>query len=148
MQKALLHRRQLYCTTEGFTAGRKFYCTVESFTAKQKVLLRSRQLYCIAEGFTARQKVLLHGRKLYCIIESLTAQQKILLHSRKFYRTVEKSILWQNWRKVPSVVGTIDKPTLQRLPLDLDSTFAHKLAVVLWSPFRSAPDPTSFLEKA
>ena len=59
-------------------------------------------------------------------------QQKILLHSRKFYRTVEKSILWQNWRKVPSVVGTIDKPTLQRLPLDLDSTFAHKLAAVEW----------------
>ena len=29
-------------------------------------------------------------------------------------------------RKVPSVAETEDKPTLQLLPLDLDSTFTHK----------------------
>ena len=32
----------------------------------------------------------------------------------------------RNWRKIPSAVETEDKLTLQLLPLDLDSTFAHK----------------------
>ena len=38
----------------------------------------------------------------------------------------EKSVCSRNWRKVPSAAETEEKLTLQRLPLDLDSTFAHK----------------------
>lgn len=112
------------------------------FTTWQKALMHSRQLYCTADGFTAQQKALMHSRKLYCTAESYTAQQTILLHSRKFYRIVEKSVLRQklekssfcgrNWRKVPFAAEIEDKPTLQRLPLDLDSTFAHKLAAAKW----------------
>ena len=81
----------------------------------------------------------MHSRKLYCIVGSFIALQKILLHSRKVslvVETGEKFILRQKssfcGRKVPSAVETEDKPTLQRLPLDLDSTFAHKLAVAKW----------------
>mgnify|MGYP007088589915 CR=1 FL=1 len=74
----------------------------------------------------------MHSRKLYCTAESFTAQQTILLHNRKFYRIAEKSVCGRNWRKVPSVAETEDKPTLQRLPLDLDSTFAHKLTAAKW----------------
>ena len=98
--------------------------------------MHSRQLYCIAEdimieSFTARQKALMHNGQLQ-------------MHSRKFCCIAEKSFLRQklekssfysrNWRKVPSMAKTEDKPTLQHLPLDLDldSTFAHKLAVAKW----------------
>ena len=85
----------------------------------QKTLLHSRRCYCIAKSFTAQQKVLLHSRKFYCTAESFTARQKSQSCGR-------------NWRKVPSAAETEDKPTLQRLPLDLDSTFAHKLAATEW----------------
>ena len=119
--------------------SRKFYCTAEGVTAQQKALLRSKKFNCIAEGFTAQQKVLLHNRKLYCTIESLTAQQKALLHNRRFYCTAESFPTQQksqscgrNWRKVPSAVETNNKPTLQCFPLDLDSTFAHKLVAAKW----------------
>ena len=64
------------------------------------------------------------------------------MHSRKFCCMAEKSVLQQkleknsfcgrNWRKVSSTVETEDKPTLQRLPLDLDSTFTHNLATTKW----------------
>ena len=91
--------------------------------------MHSKQLYCIAEdimieGFTARQKALMHSGQLQ-------------MHSRKFCCIIEKSVLRQklekssfcsrNWRKVPSMAETEDKPILQRLPLNLDSTFAHNL---------------------
>ena len=84
----------------------------------------------------------MHSRKLYCTAESFTTQQTVLLHSRKFYRVVEKlvqrqkpeksSLCSRNRRKVHSAAETEDKPTLQCLPLDLDSTFAHKLATAKW----------------
>ena len=45
-QIALMHSRQLYCTTEDFTA--------ESFTAWQKALMHSKQLQCTAKSFTAQ----------------------------------------------------------------------------------------------
>ena len=61
------------------------------------------------------------------------------MHSRKFCYIVEKSVIRQKLekssfcgRKVPFAVETEDKPTLQRLPLDLDSMFAHKLEVAKW----------------
>ena len=41
-------------------------------------------------------------------------------------------MLWQKLQKCPSTAETKDKPTLQRLPLDLDSMFAHKLAMAEW----------------
>ena len=118
------------------------YYMAEGFNAQQTALMHSRQLHCTADGFTTQQKALMHSRKLYCTAESYTAQQTVLLHSRKFYRIVEKSVLRQklekssfcgrNWRKVPFAAEIEDKPTLQRLPLDLDSTFAHKLAAAKW----------------
>ena len=84
----------------------------------------------------------MHNRKLYCTTQSFIVQKMVLLHSRRFYRIAEKSVLRQklekssfcgrNWRKVPSVVEIEDKPSLQRLPLDLDSMFAHKLAMAKW----------------
>ena len=92
--------------------------------------MHSKQLYCIAkdimiESFTARQKALMHSGQLQ-------------MHSRKFCCIAKKSFLRQklekssfysrNWRKVPSMAKTEDKPILQRLPLDLDSMFAHNLA--------------------
>jgi len=89
--------------------------SAERFTAQQKVLLHSRKLYYAAKSFTAQQKVLLRYRRFYCTAESFTAQQKSQSYDI-------------NWRKVPSVAETEDKPNLQHLPLDLDSTFAHKLA--------------------
>ena len=61
------------------------------------------------------------------------------MHSKKFCYIAEKSVLQQKLekssfcgRKVPFAAETKDKPTLQRLPLNLDSTFAHKLAVAKW----------------
>ena len=101
-----------------------------------------KRLYCTVEGFNARQIALMYSRKLYCTAKNFTVQQTVLLHSKKFYRIAEKSFLRQklekssfynkNWRNVPSVAETEDKPTLQRLPLDLDSTFAHKSWVAKW----------------
>ena len=83
------------------------------------MLLHSRKLYYTVETFAAQQKVLLRNIRFYCTAESFTTQQKSQSYGR-------------NWRKVPSAVETEDKPTLQRLPLDLDSTFAHKLAAAEW----------------
>ena len=84
----------------------------------------------------------MNSRQLQSTTESFTAQREDLVHSKKFCCIAEKSGLWQklaksyfcgrNWRKVHSETETKDKPTLQRLPLDLDSTFAHKLAVAKW----------------
>ena len=106
----------------------------DSFKAQQIALMHNRQLYCTAEGFTiegftARQKALMHSGQLQ-------------MHSRKFCCIAEKSVLRQklekssfcgrNWRKVSSAVETKDKPTLQHLPLDLDSIFAQNLAVAEW----------------
>ena len=93
--------------------------STESFIAQQKVLLHSRKLYYVIETFAAQQKVLLRNRRFYCTAESFTTQQKSQSYGR-------------NWRKVPSAAETEDKPTLQCLPLDLDSTFAHKLAAAEW----------------
>ena len=121
---------------------RKLYYIAEGLL--QKALLHSRRLYCAAEGFAAQQKVLLHYRRLYYTSKSFTPQQKILLHSKK-------SVLWQNWRKVPSMTETEDKPTLQCLPLDFGlnvCTQTNSGRIVLWSPFCKAPGLTSFLEKA
>ena len=87
----------------------------------------------------------MHSRKLYYTADSFIAQQEILPHSRKVSpaaKTREKFLLRQklekssfcgkNWRKVPSAAEIENKPTLQRLPLDLNSTFAHKLAAAKW----------------
>ena len=84
----------------------------------------------------------MHSRQLQCITENLTAQQETSIRSKKFCCIAEKSVLWQklekssfcgrNWRKVPSAIEIEDKPTLQHLPLDLDSTFAHNLATAKW----------------
>ena len=91
----------------------------ESFTAQQKVLLYSKKFYYTAESFTAQQKVLQCNKRFYCTLESFTAQQKSQSCDR-------------DWRKVLSTAETKDKPTLQRLPLDMDSTFAHKLTAAEW----------------
>ena len=105
----------------------------------QKGLLHSRRCYCTAESFTAQQKTLLHSRKFYYTIENFTAQQKVLLRNRRFYCIAKSFIAQQksqscgkNWRKVPSAAKTEDKLTLQRLPLDQDLRFAHKLATAKW----------------
>ena len=81
----------------------------------------------------------MHSRQLQCTAESFIAQQKVLLRNKKFCCIAEKSFLRQKLekssfcgRKVPSTAETKDKPTLQCLPLDLDSTFAHKLAAAKW----------------
>ena len=106
VQKTLLH-------------SRRYYYTTESFTTQLKALLHNRRFYCTAESFIAQHKVLLRNRRFYCTVESFTAQQK-------------SQSCGKNQRKVPSAAETEDKPNLQRLPLDLDSTFAHKLAVAEW----------------
>ena len=109
-----MHGRQLYCIAESFTA--------ESFTAWQKALMHNGQLQ-------------MHSRKLHCTAGSFIAQQKVLLHSRKVSlaaKLEKSSFCSRNWRKFPSTTKTKDKPTLQRLPLDLDSTFAHNLATAKW----------------
>ena len=126
---------------------KRLYYTAKGFKTQQTVLKHSRQLYCIVEGFkvesfTAQQKALMHSRQLQCTTESFATQQEASLRSRKFCCIAEKSVLRQklekssfcgrNWRKVPSVAETEDKPTLQLLPLDLDSTFVHKLAATKW----------------
>ena len=129
---------------------KRLYCTTEGFKAQQTALMHNRQFYCTAEGittesFTAWQKALMHSRMLYCTAGSFIAQQKVLLHSRKVSpaaETREKFLLRQklekssfcsrNWRKVPSAAETEDKPTLQRLPSDLDSMFAQNLAAAKW----------------
>ena len=103
---------------------RRLYCTAEGFKAQQTALMHNRQLYCTAEGFTAKsfiaqQKVLLHNIRFYYMTESFAAQQKSQTCGR-------------NWRKVLSATKIEDKPILQRLPLDLDSTFAHKLTATKW----------------
>ena len=61
----------------------------------------------------------MHSRKLYCTTGNFTTQQKSQFRGR-------------NQRKVPTTAETEDKPTLQCLPLYLDSTFAHKLATAKW----------------
>ena len=126
---------------------KRLYCMAGGFKAHQTTLLHSKQLYCTTEeftteSFTVRQKALMHSRQLQCTAENFTAQQETSLRNRKFCCIAEKSVLWQkleksffcgrNWRKVPSATETKDKPTLQRLPLDLDSTFAHNLATAKW----------------
>ena len=103
---------------------RRLYCTAEGFKAQQTALMHNRQLYCTAEGFTAKsfiaqQKVLLHNIRFYYMTESFAAQQKSQTCGR-------------NWRKVLSAAEIEDKPILQRLSLDLDSTFAHKLTAAKW----------------
>ena len=60
----------------------------------------------------------MHSRKFCCIAEKLVLRQKL----------EKSSFCSRNWRKVPSMAETEDKPILQRLSLDLDSTFAHNLA--------------------
>ena len=76
VQKALLHNRRFYCTTESFTMqwkaipySRRFYCIAESFTTQQEALLHYRKFYCTAEGFTIHQKVLLYSRKVGPVAE-------------------------------------------------------------------------------
>ena len=123
--------------------------SVESFTVQQKVLMHSKKLYCASKSYTMQQKVLLYRRKLYCVAESFTALQKVLLRSRRFYCIAEKSAMC--WRKVHPTTKAEDKLTLQCLPLDFGlnvcvQTDSDKM--VLWSPFREALGPTSFLEKA
>ena len=44
----------------------------------------------------------------------------------------KSSFCGKNWRKVHFAAETEDKLTLQRLPLDLDSTFAQNLAATKW----------------
>ena len=103
VQKFLLH-------------SKRFYCRAENFTTQQKVLQCSKRFYCVAGNFTAQQKILLRSRKFYCTAKSFTTQQKSRFCDR-------------NQRKVPSTAKVEDKPTLQCLPLDFDSTFGHKLAM-------------------
>ena len=129
MKSSHLHYKRLYCTAEGFKA-------------QQTALMHNRQLNCTAEGFTAKnfivqQKVLLHNRQFYYMTESFAAQQKSQTCGR-------------NWRKVLSAAEIEDKPILQCLPLDFGLNICTQTGsdrMVLWSPFRGAPDPTSFLEK-
>ena len=100
-QTTLMHSRQLYCTTEGFTA--------ESFNAQQKALLHNRKLYCTVRSFTA---------------ESFAAQQEALLHSRKFCYIAKQSVLLQklektsfcsrNWKEVSFATKTREKFLLQQ----------------------------------
>ena len=83
------------------------------------------------------QKTLLHSRKFYCTAENFTTHQKSQPYGK-------------NWRKVPSAVETEDKPTLQRLPLDIGLNVCAQTSnarMVLWSPFCEALDPTSFFQK-
>ena len=89
--------------------SRRFYYTAESFTAQQKVLPCNKRFYCVPGSFTAQQKILLCNRRFYCTVESFTTQQ----NSRSYGK---------NWRKVPSAAKVKDKPTLQCLPLDFNST--------------------------
>ena len=109
-----MHSRQLHCIVESFT--------IESFTAQQKALMHNRQLQYTAESFTVQQEALLHSRKFCCIAKKSVLQQKL----------EESSFCGRNWRKVLSAAETEDKPTLQCLPLDLDSTFVHNLAAAKW----------------
>ena len=118
-----MHSRRLY--------GRKLYCTAESFIAQQTASLHSRKFYCTADAFTKQQKVLPHSRKVNLAAET---REKFLL--RQKHQSCDRNWQWQkqkiqscgrNWRKVPSSAKTEDKPTLQLLPLDLDSTFMHKM---------------------
>ena len=101
-----------------------------SFTAQQTASLHSRKFYCTADGFTKQQKVLPHNRKFNPAVET---KEKFLLRQkhqscdRNWQRQKQKSqFCSRNWRKVLSAAETEDKPTLQLLPLDLDSMFAHK----------------------
>ena len=131
---------------KSISAVKTYFCS-KNFKAHQTTLIHSKQLYCTTEdftteSFTVRQKALMHSRQLQCITENFTAQQETSLRSKKFCCIAEKSVLWQklekssfcgrNWRKVPSAIEIEDKPTLQHLPLDLDSTFAHNLATAKW----------------
>ena len=101
-----------------YSRCRKLYYTEDSFIAQQKVLLQ-------VESFIAQQKALLHSKKFYYATEDFIAQQKVLPHNRKV-STVAKL------EKSSFCGRNKNKPTLQRLPLDLDSTFAHKLATAEW----------------
>ena len=109
-----MHSRELHCIVESFTA--------ENFTARQKTLMHSRQLQYTSKSFTVQQEALLHSRKFCCIAEKSVLRQKL----------EESSFCGRNWRKVLSTAETEDKPTLQRLRLDLDSTFVHNLAAAKW----------------
>ena len=111
--------------------SRQFYCTADNFIAQQTASLHSRKFYRIADGFTKWQKVLPHSKKVNLAAETgekFFLQQKHQSYDRNWQRQKQKSQSYgRNWRKVPSAAETEDKPTLQLLPLDLDSTFVHKL---------------------
>ena len=59
--------------------------------------------------------------------EKFLLRQRRQSCGRNWQRQKQKSqSCGRNWRKVPSTAETEDKPTLQRLSLNLDSMFAHK----------------------
>ncbi|KAK9992055.1 hypothetical protein SO802_027040 [Lithocarpus litseifolius] len=140
----LIGEGALICEGEGGGSGRATNGLVGSPegmpTTSQKQLVKpsSRKLYHAAENFTALQKVLKHNKRFYSTAGSFTAQQKSRFCGR-------------NWRKVHSTAKAKDKLTLQRLPLDFGLNVCAQTnsgRMVLWSLFRKALDPTSFLEKA
>ena len=101
------------------------------------------------ENFTAQQKVKksqLCSRKCRNVMlqknaEDVIAQQKVK----------KSQSCGRNQRKFPSAAKMENKPILQRLPLDFGLNVCTQTGsgkMVLQSPFREAPDPTSFLEKA
>ena len=103
-----MHSRQLQYIVESFTHSRKLYCTAEKFC-------------CIGEKSILRQK-----------LEKSSFYSKNWRKDSLAAEIGEKSVRGKNWRKVPSAVEIEDKLTLQRLPLDLDSTFAHNLVAAKW----------------
>ena len=73
--------------------------------------------------------------------ENFTAQQKV---KKSQFRC-------RNWKNIPSIVKTEDKPNLQHRPSDLESIFVHKLVVAEWdlgAPSTGVSCQTFFLEKA
>ena len=88
------------------------------------------------------QEALLDSRKFYCATEGFIAQYKVLLHSRivgPVAKTGEKFLLQQKHRISP-LCSVFPWTSTQRA-----QTGNGK--IVFWSPFRRAPDTTSFLEK-
>ena len=123
--------------------------SVEHFITQQNTLLHSRTLYCTVEHFTTQQKVKksqLYSRKCRNVTlqknaEDVIAQQKVK----------KSQSCGRKWKKVHFAVETKDKLTLQRLPLNFGLNVCTQTGsgrMVLWSPFRVALGPTSFLEKA
>jgi len=103
----------------------------------------------IVEHFTTQQKVKknqLYSRKCRNVTlqknaEDVTAQQKVK----------KSQSCGRKWKKVHFTAETKYKPTLQRLPLNFELNVCAQTGsdrMVLWSPFRVALGPTSFLEKA